>query len=183
MSDLLDQELDQTLFDRRVQNNVVLKLAVLHVFNQWQVELWHVVLVHVEEDVSDHDDVLFDLLPDAIELSQKLLVMLHLDVFSNGLQKLNRGVLDAIVQHLTMLVEHQAISRAVQLLIRQAARLLVVDLEDGILNGLPVLDCLRSLHVCVTHLVSVNQKLVRWQIRHFSVRLTIISSGFLKLCD
>ena len=54
---------------------MVLKLTVLHVFNEGQIELRHIVLVHVEEDVADHDDALFDLLPYAIKLSQKLLIM------------------------------------------------------------------------------------------------------------
>ena len=48
---------------------MMLELTVLHVFNEWQVELWHVVLVHVEQDVADHHDALLDFFPDSIELA------------------------------------------------------------------------------------------------------------------
>jgi len=143
---------------------MVLELAVLHVLDQGQVELWHVVLIHVEENVPDHDDALFDLLPDSVEFAQKLLVMVAPDVLPYRLQKLHRGVLDAFVEHLSVLVKHEAVGRAVQLLVRQAAGLLVIDLVDGILDGLPVLLRLGALHVSIPHLVPVNQKLVGWQV-------------------
>ena len=48
---------------------MVLELTVLHVFDEWQVELGHVVLIHVKKNITDHDDALLDLLPDAIKLS------------------------------------------------------------------------------------------------------------------
>ena len=59
-----------------------------------------------------------------------------------------------------MLVEDQTVGRAVELLIRERTGLLVVNLVDGVLDRLPVLLGLRSLHVCIAHFVSVNQKLV-----------------------
>ena len=83
---------------------MMLELAVLHVLNKWQVELWHIVLVHVEQDISDHDYAFFDLLPDSVELSQELLVMCVLYVLSDGPQKMYRGVLHAVIEHLSMLV-------------------------------------------------------------------------------
>ena len=52
-----------------VLDHVMLELTVLHVFDEWQIELGHVVLVHVEQDVADHDDALFDFFPDSIELA------------------------------------------------------------------------------------------------------------------
>ena len=90
--------------------------------------------------------------------------MVTFDVFSDGLQKLHRGVLDALVEHLAVLVQHQAVGRAVELFIGQTTRLFVVDLVDGVLDGLPVLLSLGALHIRVPHLVPVNQKLVRWQV-------------------
>ena len=48
---------------------MVLELTILHVFDEWQIELGHVVLIHVKKDISDHDDALLDFLPDAIELT------------------------------------------------------------------------------------------------------------------
>ena len=56
-------------------DDMVLKLAVLHVFNQGQIELRDKVLIHVEQYISDHDNALLDLLPNAIELSEKLFIM------------------------------------------------------------------------------------------------------------
>ena len=65
---------------------MVLELTVLHVFDEWQVELGHIVLVHVKKDIADHHDALLDFLPYAIELTQELLFMSHLDVLGNGLE-------------------------------------------------------------------------------------------------
>ena len=141
---------------------MVFKLTVLHVLNQRQIELRHIILVHVEQDVADHDNALLNLLPNAIELSQELLVVGHFDILSNWLQELNRGVLNAFVEHLSVLVENKAVGGPVELFVAQTARLLIIDLVDSILDGLPVLLGLRALHVCVPHLVSVNQELVCW---------------------
>ena len=65
---------------------MVLELTVLHVFDEWQVELGHIVLVHVKKDIADHYDALLDFLPYAIELTQELLFMSHLDVLGNRLE-------------------------------------------------------------------------------------------------
>ena len=146
----------------RILDHMVLELAVLHVFDQWQVEFGNVVLVHVEQDVTDHHNALFDLLPDAVELSQELLIVSHLDVLTNRLQQLNRGVLDTFVEHLTMFVEHKTVGRAVELLVRQAARLLIVNLVDGVLDRFPVLLSLGALHISIAHFVPINQELVCW---------------------
>ena len=141
---------------------MVFKLTVLHVLNQRQIELRHIILVHVEQDVADHDNALLNLLPNAIELSQELLIVGHFDILSNWLQELNRGVLNAFVEHLSVLVENEAVGGPVELFVAQTARLLIIDLVDSILDGLPVLLGLRALHVRVPHLVSVNQELVCW---------------------
>lgn len=146
--------------NRLVLDHMVLELTVLHVLHQGQVELRYVVLVHVEKDVPDHDNALFDFLPDAVELLEELVVVVLSDVLSDGLEELDSGLLDAVVEHLSVLVQHQRVSRAVQLLVRKTTRLLVVDLVDGILDGLPVLLSLGALHVGVTHLVAVNQEFV-----------------------
>lgn len=138
----------------------MLELAVLHVLYERQVELGHVVLVHVEKDVAYHDDALLDLLPHSVELTQELLIMRQLDVLGYWLQKLHRGVFDAVVEHLTVLVEDEVVGSAVKLLIGERTRLLVVNLVDGVLDRLPVLLGLGTLHVGVAHLVPINQKLV-----------------------
>ena len=62
-----------------------------------------------------------------------------------------------------MFVQHQVVGCAVQLLVRQRACFLVVDLVDGVLDCFPVLGDLRALHVSISHFVSVNQKLVSWK--------------------
>ena len=61
-----------------------------------------------------------------------------------------------------MLVQDKIVCRAVQLFVAERARLLVIDLVDGVLDRLPVLLRLRSLHVRIAHLVAINQKLIRW---------------------
>ncbi len=86
--------------------------------------------------------------------------MTLLDVFRNRSQKVHRSFLDAVVEHLTMFVKNQVVCRPIELLIRKRRRLLVVDLVDSILDCLPVLLGLGSLHVGIAHLVTINQKLV-----------------------
>lgn len=86
---------------------MVLELTVLHVLHQGQVEFWHVVLVHVQKDVPDHDDALFDLFPDAVELLEELLVVILPDVLGDGLEQLDGRLLDAIVEHLSVLVQNK----------------------------------------------------------------------------
>ena len=142
---------------------MVLELTVLHVLHEWQVELRDVVLVHVEEDVSDHDDALLDLFPDAVELLQEFFIGCRIDLLGNWFQQFHRGVPHTIVEHLTVLVEDQAVGRTVKLLIGKGAGLLVVNLVDGVLDSLPVLLGLRPLHVCIAHLISVNQEFVSWK--------------------
>ena len=142
---------------------MVLELTILHVFDEWQVELGHIVLVHVKKDIADHDDALFNLLPNPVELPQELLVVSHFDILADRLQELHRGVLDTFVEHLSVLMEHETVGGPVELLIAQTARLLVVDLVDGVLDCFPVLGDLRALHVSISHFVSVNQKLVSWK--------------------
>ena len=84
----------------------------------------------------------------------------HFNVLGNWPQKLNSGLLDGLIKHLAMLVQHKIVGRAVEFFVAQRAGLLVVDLKDRILNGLPVLLGLRALHIGITHLIAINQKLV-----------------------
>ena len=65
---------------------MVLELAVLHVLDKRQVEFGDVVLVHIEEEVSNHDDALFDLLPDTIEFLEKLFIFCLSQIVRNWLQ-------------------------------------------------------------------------------------------------
>ena len=76
---------------------MVLKLTVLHVFDEWQIELGHIVLIHVKKDIADHDDALLDFLPYAIEFTQELLFMSHFDVLGYGLKELHSGLLYTFV--------------------------------------------------------------------------------------
>ena len=60
-----------------------------------------------------------------------------------------------------MLVEYQIVGSAVEFLVREAARLLVLDFKDGIADGLPVLTGLITSHVAVPHFLTVHLKLNR----------------------
>ena len=61
----------------------MLELTVLHVFDQGQVELGHIVLIHVEEDIADHYDTLLYLFPDPIKFAEELLVVSHFYVLGD----------------------------------------------------------------------------------------------------
>lgn len=139
---------------------MVLKLTVLHVLDERQVKLGYVVFVHVEQNITDHHDAFLDFLPHTVELSKELLVMCETNILGNRLQELNCCFFDALIEHLTMLMENKIVRRAVQFFVAKRASLLIVDLVDGILDRLPVLLSLGTLHVGIAHLVAINQKLV-----------------------
>ena len=166
LTDVFHEQLNHAFFNHRVLYHVVLELTILHILNEWQVELGHIVFVHVEEDVPNHDDALLDLFPDAIELSQELLVVGQLYIFSDGFKQVHGCVLHAVIQHLSVLVEDQVVGSAVEFFVAEGTGLFVVDLVDRILDRLPVLLGLGALHVGVAHLIPVNQKLVRGKVRH-----------------
>ena len=139
---------------------MVLELAVLHVLNKRQIELGNIVLVHVEQNVSDHHDTLLNLFPYSVKLTKELLLVSKADILSYRLQQLYSGLLHTFVKHLTMLVEHKIVSRAIKLFVAKRTRLLAIDLVDGVLDGFPMLLGLRALHIGIAHFVTINQKLV-----------------------
>ena len=48
VSNIFEQPSYKSLLDLGIQNNMVLKLAHLHVFNGLKLHFWNVVFVHVE---------------------------------------------------------------------------------------------------------------------------------------
>lgn len=54
--DFLHQDAYQTLFDLGVKHNLVFELTCLHVLNSLEFELGYKVLIHVKQDIFDHDD-------------------------------------------------------------------------------------------------------------------------------
>ena len=48
VSDILEQPSYKSLLNLGIQNNMVLKLAHLHVFNGLELHFWNVVFVHVK---------------------------------------------------------------------------------------------------------------------------------------
>ena len=96
---------------------MMFELAVLHVFHKGKVEFGHIVLVHVEEDVTDHHDAFFDLFPDAIKFRQELFIRSGVNLFCNRLQQIDRSVTNTVIEHLSMLVEHETIGSPIELFI------------------------------------------------------------------
>ena len=142
---------------------MMFELTLLHVLYQRKIELGHEVLVHVQKNISYHNYALLNLGPDSIELLQEFLVRSGNDVLCDGLQKFHGCIAHAVIKHLSMFVQNQMVSSAIELLVRQGTSFLVVDLVDCILDCFPVLLNLRTLHVCISHFVPVNQKLVGWK--------------------
>jgi hypothetical protein len=59
----------------RLKDDVVLELAGLHLLYGRQFGLRDVVLVHVEQDVLDHDDAHLLVTPGSVELDEKGIVV------------------------------------------------------------------------------------------------------------
>ena len=82
------------------------------------------------------------------------------DLLSDGLQQLKSGRLNVVIKHLSVLMQDQTVGSPVQLLVGQLRGLVIVDLVDGFLYGLPVLERLVLGHDSIAHFVSVNQELL-----------------------
>ena len=83
LPNVLHEQPNQAVLDLLVLDHVVLELTVLHVLDQGQVELGHIVLIHVEEDIADHDNALLYLFPDPVEFAEELLVVSHFYVLGD----------------------------------------------------------------------------------------------------
>jgi len=160
ISDFIHQKWNETSQNLDIHNDVVLELRILHILNEGQVKFGHIVFVHVKKNVPDHHKALLYFFPQTIQLPQELIVMCKGYLFGDGLQKFGCGLFDPIVQHLAMLVENQAVSGAIQFFVTEGTRLFIVNLIDGVLDCLPVLLSLLTLHVCISHFISIYEEFV-----------------------
>ena len=105
--------------------------------------------VHVHEDVSHHHHRHLVIGPARARDGEQLLIGRRGDDRGDGLEVLVHGLLHAVVQQLTVLVQHEVVRVAVQLLEREHRRVLVVDLVDRLAQRLPDLARLRRVHLAV----------------------------------
>ena len=138
--DLRQQQGDEPALDLRVEHDVLLELARLHVLHVLQVSLLlGKVLVHVEENFFDDANDLLLEGPLVRDLFEELFIGHCVEFLSNRLQHLDGRFLHVLVEHITMLVQHKVVACAVQLLIREGRRFLSVDFHNGVANRLPIL--------------------------------------------
>jgi hypothetical protein len=74
ISNLVDQLGHESLLDLRVQDNMVLELTGLHLFDRLQLDLGHVIFIHVQQNVLYHDDTQFLIGPQLIESLDEVVV-------------------------------------------------------------------------------------------------------------
>jgi hypothetical protein len=116
--DLGEEQGHEPLLDLAVEDDLRLELARLHRLHILVVlHLGHKVLVHVEQEVLDHDDYVLFEGPHVGDLFQQVLVGHRDQSCSDGLQHLDGGLLDVLVKHLPVLVEYQVVACTVQLLV------------------------------------------------------------------
>jgi len=88
-----------------VKDNVVLKLAHLHVLDWLELHFWDIVFVHVQQDVLDHDDAELLVGPKTVERFHELIVGFQQNLICYGLKKFDSSGFNVVVEHLTMFVE------------------------------------------------------------------------------
>ena len=98
---------------------MVLELTVLHILHQGQIVLRHKILIHVQQYVPYHVNAHLGFFPFEVEVFEETVVVGPNQLLGYGFQKLHRRVLDVVIEHLTMFVEHQMVGRPIQLLITQ----------------------------------------------------------------
>lgn len=125
----------------------MLELRCLHLFNRLQFDLGHIIFVHVQKDVFDHDDAKFLIGPQLIQTFKEIFIIRILqNLISDGLQQFTRRLLHIIVQEFAMLVQDHVVRCAIQLFVRELRSLLLMNLDNSIANSLPVLVGLFTLH-------------------------------------
>ena len=103
-----------------IHNYMGLELVCLHRLHVQEVlHFRHEVLVHVQQNILYHDDHIFFEFPYFIHFFYEVLVFAGGQLLGDWLEHLNRGLAHVVVQHLAMLVEHQVVGGAVQLLVRE----------------------------------------------------------------
>lgn len=96
---------------------MLLEALGLEVLNTLKFSSGNIVLVHVHQDIFYHDDSELDLCPDVVDFLDEFLVCAPAESGHDGLQQLDGRVPHSVVQQLPMLVQHQVVGRAVQLLV------------------------------------------------------------------
>lgn len=129
------------------------ELTSLQLFHALELHLGYVVSVHIHQDVLDHHDTQLLVLPHLIYFLQQVFFIAVKQPFTNRLKQLNGSILDTVVQEVAVLVQYQTVCGTVKLFIAERTRLLLVYLVDGLLNGVPVLQCLFLRPVSVAHSV------------------------------
>lgn len=102
---------------------MVLKLTCLHLFNGLQLDLGHVVFIHVQQDVLDHDNTQFLIRPQLIQSLDKVVIRSLEDILSDWLQEFTSRGLDVVVKHLTVLVEDEVVRGTIELFVTELGRL------------------------------------------------------------
>ena len=93
------------------------ELASLKLFNALNLLFRDIVLVHVHQNILDHNDAELGLLPDIIHLLQDVLIRAMNQLLYHRLQQLNGCAPHACIQELSVLMKDQIIGSSIQLLI------------------------------------------------------------------
>ena len=116
--------------------------------------LGHEVLVHVEQDIFDLDDDISLQIPHFGDLFQQVFVVGHINEFlGNRLEHFDGGLLDVVVKHFTVFVQDEVVGRSVELFVGQRRGFLGIDLDDGISDGVPMLESLVAIERVVPNAV------------------------------
>lgn len=104
---------DEFVADLLVQNDVVLELARLQLVHGEELELGHIVTVHVHKYVLDHNDTKLHLLPHLVHPLQQILIPTLQQLLNHRLKEFNSRILDTGVEQLSVLVDDKRIGSAV----------------------------------------------------------------------
>lgn len=109
-------------------------------------EFGDVVSIHIHQDVLDHDDTELLTGPDFVDFLQQLVLVAILQFLNDGVEEFDGGVLDSLVEQVSMLVEDEVVSRPVEFFVGKGTGLYGVYFVDCFLYRVPILEGLLLGH-------------------------------------
>ena len=87
-----------------IENHVMLELTCLQLVHALQFLFWHIVSVHVHQNVLDHNNAHLDLLPSLVHLFKKILITAAEEFINERVQLIDSGVLNSGIEQVSVLV-------------------------------------------------------------------------------
>lgn len=138
---LLDNLLDEFVFDFWVENNMLLETLSLKMLHALKFYLGNIVSIHVHQDVLYHNDRQFNIFPDLVDFLDKIIITAFAKFGYYWLEQINGSISDTLIKYFSMFMQYQVISSSVKFLIAECACFFGINFMDSFSDSVPVLLC------------------------------------------